>query len=208
MLNFDRIAMLCKLKGWSRAEMLRRVGLSPSAINDWRMGKASPEKHIPKLVEVLGTTEAYLCGEDDSPFPIPQEAISVRARVPVPVLGEVMAGPNSVAEQYFEGYEYADEADPQRHFYLRVKGDSMEPDFRAGDFLLVDKEAEIMNGDFAVVIVDSEEGTVKIVHYQNDVVVLSSINPAYPPRICSLKDIFFCGKVVELKRKLQKHIKA
>ncbi len=205
MLNYDRIATLCKLKGWSKAAMLRRIGLSPSAINDWRLGKASPAKHISKLVEVLGTTEAYLRGEDDNPFPIPQEAISLSSRIPVPVLGEVMAGPNMFADQRFEGYEYADEADPQRHFYLRVKGDSMEPDFRSGDFLLVDKEAEILNGDIAVVIVDSEEGTVKIVHYQGDVVVLASINPSYPPRICSRKDVFFCGRVVELKRKLRKY---
>jgi repressor LexA len=81
----------------------------------------------------------------------------------------------------------------------------MEPDFRAGDFLLVDREAEIQNGDIAVVIVDSEEGTVKIVHYQKDVVVLSSVNPTYPPRICARKDVFFCGRVIELKRKVCKY---
>lgn len=205
MLDFDRIAKLCKLKGWSRAEMLRRIGLSPSAINDWRLGKASPDKHIPNMAEVLGTTEAYLLGEDDNPFPIPTGAISVGSRVPIPVLGEVKAGPNLLANQTLEGYEYADDADPERHFFLRVKGDSMEPDFRAGDFLLIDKEAEIHNGDIAVTIIGGDEGMVKIVHYQEDVVLLSSINPAYPPKVCLRKDVIFNGRVVELKRKVRKY---
>lgn len=64
---FDRMEHLAKERGWSKTEFLRRIGLNSCAIRDWRIGKASPNKHMGKIVRVLGTTEAYLRGETNNP---------------------------------------------------------------------------------------------------------------------------------------------
>ena len=62
---FDRMDELIKNRGWTRSEFLRRIGLNPSAMKDWRLKKSSPEKHMKKIESVLCTTEAYLRGETD-----------------------------------------------------------------------------------------------------------------------------------------------
>ena len=70
MVDLSRIDSQIKTKGWSRSEFLRRLELSTSAFGDWKAGKASPDKHLPKIAALLDTTEAYLRGETDNPAPI------------------------------------------------------------------------------------------------------------------------------------------
>ena len=77
-------------------------------------------------------------------------------------------------------------------FALRVRGNSMEPNFKDSDLLLVQKTNEVERGDFAIFIGDGE-GFFKC--YLGD--RLHSLNPKYPDiPIASFESFLCCGKVI------------
>jgi len=76
----------------------------------------------------------------------------------------------------------------------------MLPRIQDGDIILVRKQAFVDGGDYAVVLVDDENGVVKKVVYDADNVTLISTTPNYPPRTFSGEDlqrIQVIGKTVQ-----------
>ena len=65
---------------------------------------------------------------------------------------------------------------------LRVQGDSMYPIFMEDDLLLVRCQPIVQSGEYAVVLIDGEEGVVKQFMQRNSMIELRSVNPLYPPR--------------------------
>lgn len=90
---------------------------------------------------------------------------------------------------------------------LRVKGNSMTPDIKSGDVVVVRRQPDIESGQVAVVIINSEEATVKKVIKHQDGISLVPNNPNYKPIFYSKKEIndlpvTIYGRVVELRRKI------
>jgi phage repressor protein C with HTH and peptisase S24 domain len=79
----------------------------------------------------------------------------------------------------------AHENAPPRAFALRVAGDSMEPDFKSGDVVIIDPAGEAQDGEVACVIYDDGKGNrvtrLKRFHVRGNDVLLASVNPAHPP---------------------------
>ena len=63
----ERIDALLREKGWSQAQLGKRVGVSTQAI--WKLvsGNGQGSKHLHKIARELGTTPEYLTGETDNP---------------------------------------------------------------------------------------------------------------------------------------------
>lgn len=129
----------------------------------------------------------------------------------IPIVGVVRAGVGGAAHEDIEGYERVSKSDLNGHdtseyFWLRVKGDSMEPELYEGDLVLVHKQTSVDSGTLAVVLVDDiadSEGLVKIVNYGKDWIELESFNENYPPRRFEQQEvlkIYVVGEVVQSKR--------
>jgi repressor LexA len=197
-------------KGLTQEELANLLGYkSKSSVAHIENGRDIPRTMVVKLAEVLDTTPSYLMGWDD-PAPV-REPLSATPfhpdqMTPIPVIGKVAAGYTCLAEQYIEGYALADPesmTDGYEYFWLRVTGDSMEPDIQEGDLVLVRVQETVESGDCAVVLVDEEDGLVKNIEIGRDHVTLYSKNPSYPPRVFVREDanrVRIVGKVVELKR--------
>lgn len=87
-------------------------------------------------------------------------------------------------------------------FVLQVKGQSMiEDGILDGDFVVIERVNEAVNGDIVVAIVDDNLATLKKFFRENGTVVLkpanSQMEPIYP------KSLIVQGKVVGLVRKFQ-----
>jgi repressor LexA len=120
----------------------------------------------------------------------------------VPVLGEVRAGFGLPALEEDLGKAPAAVKDPERYFYLIVRGDSMEPRIRAGDLALVRRQATLDDGDLGVVIYGEGEGALKRFRRQGGAVALQSFNPADETLFLAGEDLErlrVIGKVVETK---------
>ena len=122
----------------------------------------------------------------------------------IPVIGTVRAGYGALALEEDYGEEYARVKDPDSYFYLKVKGDSMEPRISDGDLALVHRQNTLNSGELGVVVFGEGEGTLKKYVVRGNTVVLQPFNPAYPPQILvgeDLDHLYIEGKVVETKTK-------
>lgn len=122
----------------------------------------------------------------------------------VPILGKVGAGEPQYAEDHIEGWMAVDRSIKRIHgseldqyYYLRVHGDSMEPLFNDQDLVLV-KQGPVDDGQIAVVLCDGEEACVKKIQYlrENQLLMLISRNPAYPPVTKPIDECKVLGKVI------------
>lgn len=94
----------------------------------------------------------------------------------------------------------------KQFFGLRVKGDSMFPDYLDGDTLIIEKTEDCESGDDCVVMVNGNDGTFKRVFKNETGIILQPLNPTYAPMVYSNEQILslpvkVLGVVVELRRK-------
>lgn len=124
----------------------------------------------------------------------------------VPIISWVAAGNWNVASEEFQPGD-ADEwvstdVKGQNIFALRVKGDSMEPEFVDGDIIILSPEGMIHPGDYVIVKNDEGEATLKQLKQYGKIRVLHPLNPKYPDIELSEKHQYvIVGKVVEKKKR-------
>ena len=97
----------------------------------------------------------------------------------------------------------------KQYFGLKIKGDSMEPDYLDGDTLILEKADDCENGDDAVIMVNGNDGTFKRVFKNENGVILQPLNPTYSPMVYSNEQIEnlpvkIIGIVEEIRRKKRK----
>ena len=92
-------------------------------------------------------------------------------------------------------------------FGLVVRGDSMLPEFRAGDILIIDPSVSARPGDFVVAADRNGQAVFKQFAYVRvngsgmDVIELRSLNPLYPTWSSEITEFTIIGKMVELTRR-------
>jgi repressor LexA len=79
-------------------------------------------------------------------------------------------------------------------FLLKAKGDSMAPKINNGDLLIVQNTSEVDEGSI-IVCVNNGEALIKKIHYENDTIILQSINTKYAPFIADNDSFHIEGKV-------------
>ena len=192
----DRILRLIEDSGKDDKEVERDLSLPKDAIYHWRKGNtASFRKFIFELARYFGVSVEYLRGETDDPTPnpvvgrnyfIPPEIVD--DTVHMPILGEIAAGYDHIAFEAWTGdtieipRSYLRGHDPQDYFVLRVIGNSMYPDYRDGDHVLVLRQETLdYSGQIGVVLYDGsaykDSGTLKKIEYvPNEWMRLSPLN--------------------------------
>lgn len=94
----------------------------------------------------------------------------------------------------------------KQYFGLKIKGDSMEPDYLDGDVIIFQKQDDCESGDDCVVMVNSNNGTFKRVFKNENGIILQPLNNKYQPMIYSNEQIEnlpvrILGVFEELRRK-------
>lgn len=105
---------------------------------------------------------------------------------------ELVYGDTVVEEEEFE--RVPNNAD----FAVPIIGDSMEPVIRNGQFVFVKEQPDVEDGEIAIVEIDGDGVTCKEVYkdYENQTIILRSINKLYEDRVVSPEQIRIIGKVV------------
>ena len=168
--------------------------MTSNKINDYESGtNSAPFSVIENFAKLFNVTTDYIMSDvfdddldtDCSKNVINAIPINSSDIIKLPVYGKVSAGNGMYAEDNIIDYENVDKNDVipgEEYYYLKICGDSMYPIFMDGDYVLVKKQTSVDSGSYAVVLVDDEEGFVKKVVYDSNLVELLSINPMYPPR--------------------------
>lgn len=190
-MNDYKIAEARLAKGWTQAELAKRIGTTQQQIARYESGENDVKSSvIVKLSEALGVTISYLLGiasEDGY--------VSVRPSTShaMPVVGRIAAGtPREAIGVEGETHD-TPESLWERHrdaFWLVVAGNSMNRLFAEGTLVLIDPDEEVRNGDVAVVFVNGDDATLKRVFFEGDVIRLhpESYDPDYRDRTINKND--------------------
>lgn len=115
------------------------------------------------------------------------ERIELKTMREIPVVGEVRGGDDGYLDEFQypvghgEGYVDYPTTDPNA-YALRVRGDSMHPRYRAGEFVVVEPNIEPQVGDDVVVECTNGKKMLKQLNWHREgEVQLLSINNGYAP---------------------------
>lgn len=122
---------------------------------------------------------------------------SIPAGIPMECIEDVIDTEEIPADMLKGGKQY---------FGLKVKGNSMEPEYLDGDTLILEKVENCENGDDCVVMVNGNDGTFKRVFKNENGIILQPLNSAYAPLVFTNEQIEnlpvkVIGIVEEIRRK-------
>lgn len=214
----DRLKEARKDAKLSQAKLAQLAGLkNQSIVGNIENGHRKTTTYIVQLARVLKVEPLWLDKgegpkrtENQSPgnAPLNYEANVTTHHAPrnrVPIISAVQAGDFSFAEDRFQpGYaeEYIETSVPVKShtFALKVKGDSMEPEFTEGMILIVEPEMDFSPNDF-VIVKNGDEATFKQLIKDGLDWYLKPLNPRYP--IKPLGGSKIIGVVREATRRLK-----
>lgn len=208
-----------KVKG---VDLARAVGVKPPSVSDWLSGKSKTMEgeNLLKASKFLGVNPNWLASGNGSPTDNDkknkdEELSNVLFRDlnlhKIPVLDYVQAG--FWHEVVYDGttphsYTYTDYlgSTPEAVFSVIVQGNSMEPDFKEGDMLIVDASLTPKPGCFVIAQNGSYEATFKkyrvLSHdeYGRDIFELIPLNKDFPILSSTKHEIRIIGVVVRHMR--------
>ena len=160
-----------KARGITLRELAGSVGIHFAQLSKIENGKGFIGKDaLRRIAEELETDPDLLLGE------------AGHQAMPFRVLGNIAAGVPIEAIEDIETFDLTKEFDPQSHFLLRVRGDSMILDgINDGDLAIIRHTSEARNGDTVVAIVDGEEATLKRFKKHRSSVILTPANDQMEP---------------------------
>lgn len=148
----------------TQAWLAEKLKVSVQAVSQWETGKTAPgADRIRQIAEVTGSDFHWLLDGTVRPGPHPVgegDRMIWRA----PLIDDVAAGrwtETPGVQHLAPDTRYLDVYDKPVGdlFALRVVGESMEPDFKSGDVIILDTGAEPIPGDFVVAKLDNQLST-------------------------------------------------
>lgn len=194
----DNIKKLREKYEISQKELADKLQLSRAAITLYEQNKREPNiTTLNKLAEI------FYCSVDDIVSGGDPRYITIK------VYGFIPAGiPLECIEDIIGTEDLSmDMVDSDKQYFgLKIKGDSMEPEYLNNDIIILEKCSDAENGSDCVVMVNGYEGTFKRIKKSSSGITLLPLNKKYKPMEYSVQDIQnlpirIIGKVVELRRR-------
>ncbi len=168
---------------------------------------ASVQSHINNLVaagfitrnpQQPRTLTVHLEGSSTTPLHSEEQ----RSRL-IPFVGDVAAGLGVLAEETSREMISLPETFAGRgdSFMLQVRGESMiNAAILPGDFVVVQREVNVTNGDIVVAGILGDEATVKRYFLQGNRVILTPENDSMEPMEFSVDEVVIYGRVISVLR--------
>lgn len=200
----DRIRILREQRGITQSQLAEICNVSDKAVSTWEKGRNIPRMGaIQKMADYFGIPKSMIIENTPS---------TDNASTKIPVLGKIPAGIPFTAVEDVEGWE---ELSPsmlrggKEFFALAVKGDSMFPEYREGNVLILRKQDSCETGDDCAVMVNGDDATFKRIRRNEKGITLQPLNPAYDPTFYTNKEVIelpvrIIGVVVEVRRKIKR----
>lgn len=168
------------LAAWDRspATVSRQTGLSVGRLTVLRRGDSLPtEEELTRLEGYFRTTLRPHAPETTNVLPF-----APSGGTPIPILGRIPAGIPIPAVTDVLGYLNGIPDNGHDRFALRVSGDSMVPEYRDGDVVVIQVQSTAHSGADVVAYIGEEDATLKRLVYTSDGLELRPLNPAYDVR--------------------------
>lgn len=173
--DYERLLHAAKeLRGWrTAAEVaagLAKAGYDVSAqtLTNWSVRGVSKEGRL-NASRIIGCRPLWVESGDGEMVDSPNVSLGIKLypeRRGYPIISPVQAGnwreivdsfPRGGADEYVMGLNIYS----KHTFALRIVGNSMEPEFKEGDIVIIDPDVKPSPGDYVVARNDEEEATFK-----------------------------------------------
>lgn len=216
----ERLSKLRAEKKLSREALGKKIGVTKTSIKNWEDDANQPKvEYLQALADFFGVGFAWLStGDKPTKAEQPPEwdnnvsPVSHSQLRRAPIINWVQAGVfTEIADSCYDEWEYfVDKGFSDTVYWLRVQGDSMSPEFKKGELLLVDQDRQPKAGDYVIALeYDQDRATFKKYkpncYDENqgiEYAQLIALNPFYPPLDSRAKPFKVMGVVVMHKRSL------
>lgn len=206
-----RLSQMCMAHGCTPEEMARDLNLSLSRVQQLTAGNPPTEQETALITAYFSSPRAVLRDgtsllADELPNIKPIHLFPTSRRIPV--LGRVPAGipieaiTDIIEEIDLSGHSVQDGYD---YFGLLVTGDSMLPEYRDGDIVILRMQQTAQTGDDVVAYIGNSDATLKRLTVTENGIQLRPLNPSYEVRSFSNEEIrtlpvTIAGIVIEQRR--------
>ena len=207
-------------------DLANKTGINKSLISNYLSGnfKAKQDK-LTQMAEVLNVAEAWLMGYDVrmdrewlrdtdienatmiNNFYIEKEEVNIL----IPILEKISSTISIENEDEVKGYVEIPKKLTENSlnlFCFKIKDESMEPDYKKGDILIVRKQDDFNSGDDCIITINNNNAIFVRVIKQNDSIILKPLNNKYEPAFFNKEEIInnyvkIIGVAIEVRRKLK-----
>lgn len=213
---WDRLKPALDAKHWSIQQFADAIGVSYQAVVKVRDGGAFGSKNNIKAANALGLNPTWLAtgeGQKGPAFDSNVHAVAPGIRA-YPVISKIQAGQVKEITCPYEprdgfAVEFGEDDASSWAFYLEIEGDSMLPEFRPGDRVLIDPEVSPRPGDYVAARNTKQEATFKkyrlrgIGENGQEVFELVPLNDDYPVLRSDEQHLTVIGTMLEHRRKFR-----
>jgi repressor LexA len=200
-----RLREIRRKKHLTQKELGEKINVSESTVSQYENSMRQPNLDtLRDIADALGVSTDKLLGREVEP-------VNISNTIKVPVYGKIPAGTplEMVDESYIEDYLEVDSKSYRTssvYFGLKIKGNSMFPEFRPGDIIIFRQQNTCENGEFCAVSISNTESTFKKVLKKESGITLMPLNPDYDPLFFTKKEIStlpvsILGVIKEVRRK-------
>ncbi len=204
-------------RGWTQSDLAKFLGVTTGAVGNWETeANGITVKRLKALADKLGLPIHYFRGGLAAAAVLPVEGLppSVLVASPaarrVPVVSWARAG---------EAHDYGDlcnQIDDQvetdckdpNSFGLIIEGDSMEPEYTAGDIVVFAPNSEPRNGDVVVCRLKETHGVLfkkfRRSGPEGKTIRLESVNPNYQAVEFHASEVEFVYPAVQMRRNIRR----
>lgn len=174
----------------AQAKLASDLQISTASVANWFSGKSFPAaENIKKMSKLYSLTESEIKKiflEEGREFSSSLKAIPLTDKntISLPILADVPAGLPEFSDADVETFwDIPRWVFPGADFVVKCNGDSLEPKLHLGDYCVIRKTEEPING--RAMVVKTEHGIcMKVINKLKDgVIELRSTNPKYKPFI-------------------------
>ncbi len=223
-----RLKKAMTYRNMKQVDLCNKSGIDKALISNYLSGKyKAKQDKLHKLAIALDVSEGWLMGydvdmdrdwlpdnlEDLSDIKIDNARYieTTTKTIKIPLLGKVPAGVPIEAIEEILGYEEIPASmlnGGENYFALKVDGDSMFPDYKTGDIIIIRQQPDCNSGDDCIVMVNGDDATFKRVVKQEKSIILKPLNNEYEPYYFNeyeimTKPVKIIGVAIEVRRKLK-----
>jgi len=214
----ERLTWARNEAGLTQQELAKKTGVAQSTIASWESGARETGRKISVVADFLGVNSLWLSeGKGSARTSTTNESASSRvAEVSnvidaplgthrIPLLNYVQAGAmREVLDQPWAGeFLIAESRISSSSFALEIRGESMLPQFREGDRVIIDPDVVPQPGDMVVAKNGGEEATFKkyrprgVGEDGKEIFELVPLNEDYPSMRSDVTPLVIIGTMVE-----------
>ena len=200
----DIALRLAKEKGLTQTAFSTLVGATSADVSNWKKRGMPAERHLDVALALGISVDSLFSGAPNvSPAPMGTKRVPVITSIQAGMWAEIVDSfqPGDAGDWLLTDIDLSDGS-----FALDIRGNSMEPEFKDGDRVIIDPEVAPQPGDFVAAKNGEQEATFKkyrprgIDARGNVIFELVPLNDDYPTLRSDVQQINIVGTMVEHRK--------